>query len=376
MIKTKRQAYDETYAETGNFAEVARRFGVNESTVRKELRLYWQARGAEPGVRQGMTALDLDNLPHSGWVKSTKPDAQGRTYSFYFHNKAEPQTEEEREEQAIRLADIFSRISPVLLPAPTEKPATPGLRGFIPLNDLHAGAYAWGAETGYGDWDLGKAVARLTDWVGQLIHDMPPVEECILYYNGDTLHANDGSGETPASKHRLDMDTRHFRTIDAVTAAIIATVDLAAQKHERVRVVIKQGNHDRDSYIGLLMGVKWRYWQDSRIIVETDPSPYWAYHFGKVFLFGHHGDRVKPEQLVMKMAADNRQVWGETEYSYVWTAHLHNKEVTQLYGTVVERASCLTNPDAYGAKWGANAQAIAVIYDPDRGERKRFTVRL
>lgn len=374
MTRTKREAYDEAYAEAGNFAEVARRFNVSESTVRKELRLYWARLEADPSIKQGMKALNMEDLPDGGWVKSQKPDEFGRTYSFRFSTVKK--TDDELMEEAERRAEVFRNVPAVILPKPKLQPVEQGLRGFIPLNDLHAGAYAWGAETGYGDWDLGKAVDRLTNWVGELVSDMQVVDECILYYNGDTLHANDSSAETPASKHRLDVDTRHFRTIDAITAAIIATVDMAAQKHRTVRVVIKQGNHDRDSYVGLLMGVKWRYYKEPRVIVETDPSPYWSYNFGKVFLFGHHGDRIKPEQLVLKMASDNREVWGQTKYSYVWTAHLHNRRVEQLYGTIIERASCLTNPDAHGAKWGENAQAMAIIYHPERGERKRFTVRL
>jgi transposase-like protein len=362
--------YFEAWERLHNYTAIAKEFGVDESTVRKSVKRRLEAQGADPAIARGMAAVGLETLPNGGWVKSTKPDDNGLLYSWY----VSPQREAEAADKAATMADLMRSIPAVKLKTTSER-ADVGKLGFIPLNDLHAGAYAWAPETGYVDWDIALAVTRLQDWVGTLVARMPVCDEVVLFYNGDTLHTNGEDPFTPASKHVLDKDGRHFKVIDMTASAIITTADLAAQKHGVVRLVIKRGNHDEDSYLALLLAAKWRYAEQPNVIVEEDPSPYWLYTWGEVMLFGHHGDRVKPDQLVMKMAADHPEVWGSTKHRVVWTAHKHHREMKQMLGATWEQASCLTAPDAYGAAWGSHALAQAVIYHKERGEIERYTVR-
>lgn len=354
----------------GNVSQAARDLGMRRYSVQCILKRVRSAEDADPAIASGMAALGLETTPAGGWVKNSKPDDDGRTYSFYVR------PERQTESLVDTIATAVEAIPAVVLPEPPRKPVyQTDLLGFLPLNDLHAGMKAWGKETGYEDWDLRKAIDRLVKWVGNLLNRMPACEECVLFYNGDTLHANGNEPLTPASKHILDVDTRHFHVVDCVTAAIIATVDMAAQRHRRVRLVIKRGNHDEDAYLALLMAAKWRYRDTPNVIVEEDPCAYWAYEFGLVAVFGHHCDRIKHAELVMKFAADHPEVWGRTRYRYIWTAHLHDKAVQTFHGATCERASCITAPDAYGARWGDHAQALAVIYHRTKGELERHVVR-
>jgi len=158
-------------------------------------------------------------------------------------------------------------------------------------------------------------------------------------------------------------------------AAMVVVGDLAAQKHRAVRIVVKRGNHDEDSYIALLMAMKYRYRDMPHVTVEEDPSPYWAHKWGNNFWFGHHGDRVKPADLVMKMAADFPRDWGDADHRVVFTAHKHQREMRTFHGATWEQASCITDPDAYGAYWGNHAQLQAIIYDIEKGETERYTVK-
>lgn len=251
-------------------------------------------------------------------------------------------------------------------------------KAFISINDLHSGALAWGKETGYGDWNLDIAMSRLHQWLCRLFAHVEKegVQEIILYYNGDVLHAN---GQVPmtathGSDHILDVDSRHFKVVDVTGEQIIHTTDIAAQIAD-VRLVIKRGNHDGDSYLALLQGAKWRYFNQPNVTVEMDPNSYWAHIFGKVALFGHHGDKIKPDRLIMQFLQRYRKDIADVEHITVWTGDKHHRKVEQFPGVMWEQASNWSEPDLYGSAFGETAMAQAVIYDELEGEVSRFTVK-
>lgn len=360
-----------------SYADVAAHFGVNESTARrsiqlKESRLKSQE-DAEQAILDGMEDLGFIGHPDAGWVKSQKPDKHGRTYSFRFSR--DNRKDEEAKMDAI--ADRFTGTSPVLfkVPPPTHNPRVK--KAFISINDLHSGSLAWGKETGYGDWDLDIAMTRLRLWLTKLLNHVREegVDEIILYYNGDTLHTNGQvpMTATPGTDHVLDTDSRHFKVMDNTGEEIIYCTDIAAQIAP-VRLVIKRGNHDGDSYLGLLQGAKWRYYNQPNVEVELDPNNYWAHIFGRVALFGHHGDKIKPDRLVMQFLQRFRKDIAEVKHITVWTGDKHHRKVEQFPGVMWEQSSNWCEPDQYGSDYGDTAMAQAVIYDEIEGEVSRFTV--
>lgn len=367
-----------------SYRDIAKVYNVNESTVRRSIKRYRKRvetrEYAEPAVKQGMDQLGFQGQPSGGWIKSTKPDPndpEGKTYSFYFNNNKE---EAQLEDKLDSIAERFTGTSPVQFKIPVLKLNKRTRKAFISINDLHSGALAWGKETGYGDWDTKIALERLTEWLTRLFLRIKNyeggVDEIILYYNGDTLHAN---GNTPmtathGTDHILDVDSRHFKVVDQTVETIIMTTDLAAQI-ANVRLVIKRGNHDADSYLALLQGAKWRYHNQPNVYVDVTPGPYWCHIFGRVALFGHHGDKIKPDVLAMKFLQKYRKDIAECEHITMWTGDKHHKLLQQFPGVTWEQASNWSEPDEYGSKWGSNAMAQAVIYDELEGEIDRFTVK-
>lgn len=362
-----------------SYTSVAKHFDVNESTARISIKRHEQKLHsrdeAEPAVLQGMDELGFIGQPGSGWIKSQVPDQYGRTYSFHFSSKQEEETEQQKMDA---IAERFTGISPVMFsPPPLSNNSTRIRKAFISINDLHSGSLAWGKETGYGDWDLELAMKRLQDWLTSLLLQVQQVgvDEIILYYNGDILHTNgkEPLTATPGTNHILDTDSRHFKVVDVTGENIIYMTDLAAQIAP-VRLVIKRGNHDGDSYLALLQGAKWRYAQQDNVIVELEPNNYWAHIFGKVALFGHHGDKVKPDRLIMQFLQRYRKDIADVEHITVWTGDKHHRKVEQFPGVMWEQASNWCDPDQYGSDYGNMAMAQAVIYDELEGEKARFTV--
>ena len=361
------------------YTKIAKHFGVNESTARTSIKGH-QAKldsrdEAEPAVLRGMDELGFVGQPGSGWIKSNTPDANGNTYSFHFSSKKEAQDEKQKMDA---IATLFTGTSPVKFEIPEPTGNDRVKKAFISISDLHSGSLAWGKETGYGDWDLETATTRLRMWMTKLLNHVREegVDEIILYYNGDTLHTNgkEPHTSTAGSSHILDTDSRHFKVMDNTGEEIIYTTDLAAQIAD-VRLVIKRGNHDGDSYLGLLQGAKWRYFQQENVTVEVDPNDYWCHIFGKVALFGHHGDKVKPERLVMQFMQRYRKEIADVEHMTVWTGDKHHRKVEQFPGIIWEQSSNWCEPDQYGSAYGDTAMAQAVIYDEVEGETSRFTVK-
>lgn len=371
--------YHDYWVQNGkpSYTDVALHFGVNESTARKSITTKEKRLNsrnlAEQAVIDGMDALGFDGVPDGGWVKSQIPDKHGRTYSFRFSKE-----KEDEENKIQHIATMFSSTSPVLFTPPPLLLTNRVKKAFISINDLHSGALAWGKETGYGDWDLEIAMSRLHQWLCRLFAHVEKegVQEIILYYNGDVLHAN---GQVPmtathGSDHILDVDSRHFKVVDVTGEQIIYTTDIAAQIAD-VRLIIKRGNHDGDSYLALLQGAKWRYFNQPNVTVEMDPNSYWAHIFGKVALFGHHGDKIKPDRLIMQFLQRYRKEIANVEHVTIWTGDKHHRKVEQFPGVMWEQASNWSEPDLYGSNWGNNAMAQAVIYDELEGEVSRFTVK-
>ncbi len=367
------------YAELGSYRLVAEAMNCSHSSaMRRVASARKRGFGIDPAMRKAMDIVGARGEANLVWIKTklskAERDAGGVEVSFQMKPRA-PLPEEDDLVQ--RMDALFSATPPVYLPkAPAL--ATPTKRfGLIPINDLHVGMYAWGNETGSGDWDTDIATRRLEEWVANLIDRTPKdIGELILLFNGDTLHANDHTGMTPKSKHILDVDTRHFRVVDHTLASIIKVTDIAAQAFPKVKLVVKPGNHDTTAYIGLLMGAKWRYHATPHIEVDTTPGEFWAYRRGKTFLFSHHGDKAKPEALVLSMAAQHPDDWGASQHRYIWTGDKHHRAAKRIGGAMWEQASCMTERDAYAASggWPNSPEAQSIIYDEDRGEVERHRV--
>jgi hypothetical protein len=367
------------YEELRSYRKVAEVLDIDHKSVQRRVASARKAGyGIDPAMKAAMDYVGAQGEANLVWVKTklskAERDAGGIEYSFQMKPRA-PLLEEDPLIE--RLDAIFSSVPQVYLPkAPALTQPTKRF-GLIPINDLHAGMFAWGDETGSGNWDIKIATQRLESWVSQLVDCTPKgISELILLFNGDILHANDHTGMTPKSKHILDTDTRHVQVVDRTAESIIKVTDIAAQAFPHVKLVIKPGNHDPTAYIGLLMAAKWRYYATPQVEVNTQPGEFWAYRRGKTFLFSHHGDKAKPEQLVLNMAAQHPKEWGESEHRYVWTGDKHHRAAKRIGGAMWEQASAMTERDAYAASgaWSNSPEAQSIIYDEDRGEVERHRV--
>lgn len=363
-------AVAKAYRDAGESARGgARALGMPRDTFRHRLDAA-RARGflTDPAVQDAMRAANTQMVPALAWIKTKSDD--GASYSVLLKPEQAP------EDVAARVRDVLADLPAV---GPIEPPETSDadLLTLYPFADAHIGLLAWGRETGE-DYDTRTAAARIRDWVGECIAASPRSRQAIVLGAGDLLHADDTRNETPRSKHKLDVDTRHFRTLEIAIEAMASAVDMAAARHELVTVRILPGNHDPHAYMAVLFALAQRYRETPRVTVEVEPGEFWAHQFGRVLLAAHHGDKAKTPQMVMYLAARYADLWGASEHRYLWTGHLHHLKAADVGGVQWEQLRAIASGDAYSVAhaYVAKPQMQAITYHRERGEVRRVKVGL
>lgn len=324
-------------------------------------------------VKQGKAPGGPFSLPDNHAIKGVSAllDSDGNVVQQWVKTRAD---QPDIERVIERLKETFADLPPAA-PVPPPDYADPDLLTVYPIADAHIGMRAWAKDTGE-SYDTDIAVARLRTWIAQLVASSPSSKEAVILDVGDMTHMDDGTNQTPASKHVLDVDGRFFRTLDLTIAALVDTIDLALTKHDRVIVVIIPGNHNPHSYLVIMFALAERYRDNPRVEVRKDPREFWAHRFGDCLLAAHHGDKAKPERLVMFLADEYAADWGATKHRFLWTGHLHHHRSADIGGVKWEQLRAVTARDAYAYThaYAARSQLQAITLHRTAGEVQRQSV--
>lgn len=243
------------------------------------------------------------------------------------------------------------------------------------LTDCHFGMLAWEKEGG-SNWDLKIASKILYGSMENMIIGAPRAKVCVVNQLGDFLHSDGIMPVTPSSGHILDQDGRFSKLASEAVLILRKIVDLALSKHDKVHVVMAEGNHDITSSIWLRSMFALLYENEPRVTVNDSEIPYYVYKHGKIFLGFHHGHKKNNSGLPGFFAAQYRKIWGQTEKGYIHTGHRHHREVKEYPGVIVEQHPTLSSRDAYASRGGylAERSATCVTYHEIHGEVARNTV--
>jgi len=367
MTPAQREAL-EAMENYGNQTKAAKALGIRRSTLQERLRRAKAHQEADPAIKNAMSEVGMQDagVLHSGWIKSDGA-------SMYF---TMPRDEEKPEDVAERIKEALEDVKPIpRIPQPETFDID--LLTLYPLPDAHIGMYAYGEETGE-NYSADIAEQRILSGMGQCLAASPPSGEAVIVAMGDLLHANDQTNQTPASKHQLDVDTRHFRNLDIAITTLASSVEAALKKHNKVNVVVQPGNHDVSAYMAVLFALSERYRDNPRVGVQRKPGEFFVREFGKCMIASHHGDKSKAERMVMFMADQWPKIWGRTTHRFLFTGHLHHHKSQDIGGCYWEQLRAVTARDAYATAhaYTARAEMQAITYHRDRGEVSRVKVSL
>lgn len=248
------------------------------------------------------------------------------------------------------------------------------------LSDYHLGMMAWGEETQDEDWDLKIAKEYLLTWFKTIISLAPDSKVGVFAQLGDFLHWDGISPVTPQSGHVLDVDTRYQKLIRLSIEVITEIINMLLEKHEKVHVLMAEGNHDLAGSAWLREMFSFFYDNNPRVSVDNSAGGYYCYEHGNVSLFFHHGHLKKPEKLDTIFAFKFREIYGRTKYSYAHCGHLHHKKKLRQDESdnlmEVEQHRVLPPKDAYSGKNGfsSDRSSECITYHQNFGEVSRTIV--
>lgn len=319
----------------------------------------------------------FDPVPEGHHVVKTstyvRADGQvGGQYVTAEHDKAA--RESAKWEAWKRHADMYKGLAD---PAPAPQHTDEDLIALYPLGDPHIGMLAWGPETGE-NFDLKIALRELLTCVRLMVASAPPARQAIVCNLGDFLHAQGDDQRTPGHGHKLDVDGRYAKVLDAGHVLLRGIVDAALERHEHVTIRNLPGNHDPQVAAELAMWLKAIYERETRVTVADAHAPYQFDRFGRCLFGWAHGDGAKAEQLPLLMANAQAEAWGETT-EHVWhTGHVHHLSRKEFTGCVVETHRTMAGKDYWHASKGYSAKRSLqmIAYHRVYGEVTRNTVGL
>jgi len=310
-----------------------------------------------PGMKLARHAqyYDGDGKPRGKWVIQT-PDSEAQAQ---FH--------------AAMVAALKAEIVPLPNIAPP-RATLDDLLNVYTFTDYHFNMLAWGEEAG-DDWDMTIAARVLRLCFRDMVDRSPPAGTCVIAQLGDFAHTDGFRNATPTSGHELDADSRYPKAVRAMLYALRDLIEYAAAKHQKVVVLLAEGNHDLSSSVWMREAFAMFYEGNPRVTVMTDPQPYYAYEFGQTFLGWHHGHLAKKASLPLLFATDFAPMWGRTKYRFIHTGHEHHVDVKEHAGAEVRQHPTLAAKDAYAARggWRAMRRAIGITYHREHGEQGSVT---
>ncbi len=302
------------------------------------------------------TFYNKDGRPTNQWVKSTLDDKL-RIELIQAGFDA--------------MADDLPRLEPINRPLLTHDK----LCNLFTITDYHLGMLANEKESG-NDWDLKIAEKLLIDCFEQMISSTAQAQTAFINQLGDFLHSDGIMPVTPTSGHIVDQDGRFAKIVTVALRVLRRVIDIALMRHDKVIVLMAEGNHDITSSIWLRVMFKALYENEPRVQVIDSELPYYQYQHGKTMLAFHHGHLSKNDSLPLLFASQFPKVWGDTTKRYCHTGHRHHVEEKEHSGMKVIQHATLSARDAYASRggWISEREATAITYHSEFGQVARTTV--
>jgi hypothetical protein len=355
----------------GSLAAAAKALGVDSSMVSKTL-----SRVKHKAATEGYSPEhDMTRTVPAGYVV--------KGVSTYYNEDGKPQAQwvkssldQQQRDQLMREAfEAMAEDLPKVKPSSAPKVSVTDLCNLYVMTDCHVGMLAWHKESG-DDWDLKIAERVLIGCFEQMVLSSPKASVGVVAQLGDWLHSDGILPVTPTSHNILDQDGRFSKIVQASVRILRHLVDFALKRHDKVVVLMAEGNHDISSSIWLRTMFNALYEKEPRVEVIDSEMPYYVYQHGLTMIAFHHGHLKKNDQLPLLFAAQFAKVWGDTEKRYCHSGHRHHVEEKEHSGMTVVQHPTLAARDAYASRggWIAERQVSAITYHKRYGQVAKITI--
>ena len=350
----------------------AKECGVDERTVRRAV-----SRVTEQAAMRGYAPTHhmFHSCPNPFVVKgvSTLFGEDGNVTQQWVKTSLSDEARRAAMEAAVdALKETIPRVKPTK--APQQKQSD--LLNLFVITDFHIGMRAWPEETRAEAWDTDIAEELLVQWFAAAIERSPSAETAVLAQLGDAVHYDGLSAVTPTSNHPLDSDTRYQRMVRVVIRVFRRVIQMLLETHQKVHVLMCEGNHDMASSAWLREVFSTFYEGEPRVSVDTSPDPHYCVEHGQTALFFHHGHLKKFDEVDRMFAAKFREVFGRTRHAYAHMGHYHHRKELETSLMIVRQHRTLAAADAYASRNGyvAGREAQVLTYHATHGEVGTLTI--
>lgn len=367
----KQWEYYTKSCELGSNRQAAKFFGVTATVVDVAIRSL-KAKAAVSGYAPNHDMTRVAPAPFIVRGISTYYNAEGKASGQWVKSRLDDVQLQEMMRQTI---DAMKEEIPRLTALPAPPLTNDNLLNCYVITDYHLGMLSWDEETGE-NWDVAIAEKLVIKWMEQAIAQSPNADTAVFAQLSDFLHFDGMDAVTPASKHLLDVDTRFAKLVRSAIRVLRTIIDMLLAKHQNLRIIMADANHDPVSQIWLREWFSVLYENEPRVTVDKSPNPYNAYEFGNVALFFHHGHKRKVANVSEVFAGQFREMFGRTKYAYAHMGHYHSIDIKENNLMIVEQHRTLAPGDAYSARggWLSGRDAKVISYDRRYGEVSRLTI--
>ena len=245
------------------------------------------------------------------------------------------------------------------------------------FTDYHLGMMAWAEESGE-DWDMKIAEKTLIKFFEFAIERSPMAEEAVFAQIGDFIHWDGLDAVTPMNRHVLDADTRFTKLVRVAIRVIRRIIKMLLEKYRKVTLIMAEGNHDQASSVWLREAFSQFYEDEPRLIIDTNPSPYYCKTFGDCCLFYHHGHKRNMNNVDSVFVSKFKEEFGKAKFIYGHLGHLHSEAKKETNLMILERHRTLASKDAYASRggWNSDRDAKVITYHKHYGEVGRVTINI
>lgn len=347
MTPAQREAWN-AYRDCGSYAKAADLLGKDESTIRRQVEKAKAWEEQPEGIKAAAEHAGLGAGTITGGWRIIQHEDGSRDSVRYTVDR------DTVADIAGQVREAFDGMKAVKAIKPP-KHTLGELLTVYPVMDLHYGMQAWGRETGSADYSLKEADADAEYAFEKVLALTPASREAVLILGGDTFHADDNRAETPQSKHKLDVDTRHWKVLDQGVQLVSYMIERLLACHGKLTVRVLRGNHDEHSHLILTFALAERYRKNKRVTIEKNPRDLFMKQWGRAAIFAHHGDKAKPQQLSLYLS-DVCPFWSDTRHRYALTGHVHHDAAKDVGPLRWESLRAFCPPDAYAASMGYGAR--------------------
>lgn len=247
------------------------------------------------------------------------------------------------------------------------------------IPDIHIGKLAWKEETRFENYNATAACEIYRQALEDLLAKAPLgyVEKILFpvgndFFNVDSM-ANETTAGTPQAEDSRWQDT--FRKGSQLISKAIETLATIAP----VEVLFVAGNHDvqRTFYLGEVIDAYFR--THELVAVDNAPTVRKYCKYGTNLIGFDHGKDIKPQDLPLTMAVEQKQHWGETKFKEIHVGHLHKEMDNEYKGVKVRFLPSLCATDAWHSSKsyiGTTRTAKSFLYHKQKGLEAQYYFNL